>query len=120
MERNSTIALVVAAAVILALVYVYSTAAPGAPAGKYDDFAQCLTQKGITMYGTEWCSKCKEQKAFFGTSFDHVNYMNCDWNKEMCRAIGVSGYPTWVIDGKLYPGKVTLEELSSMSGCGLE
>ena len=30
--------------------------------------AQCLTEKEVIMYGTEWCSHCKNQKAMFGES----------------------------------------------------
>ncbi len=120
MERNIYIALAAVIVVVLSLIYVYSNGAPAVPPGKYDEFAKCLTEQGAIMHGTDWCPKCIEQKALFGTSFDYVDYFNCDYNKEACRVAGVRGYPTWKIGGKLYPGKQTMEELSSLSGCDLE
>ena len=87
--------------------------------GRYDSFAQCLTEKGVTMYGTEWCSHCQNQKKLFGRSFGNINYIDCDRDKNACLAAGVEGYPTWVIDGKTYPGEQRLERLATLSGCEL-
>ena len=87
--------------------------------GKYDTFAQCLTEKGATMYGTEWCPHCKNQKASFGNSFQYVDYVDCDRNKAKCLAAGVRGYPTWIIDGEKYPGEQQLYKLSSLTECDL-
>lgn len=85
--------------------------------GKYDTFAQCLTEKGVKMYGTEWCSHCKNQKKMFGKSFQFVDYIDCDRNKDECLRNGVRGYPTWIIDGEKYPGEQPLYRLASLSGC---
>ena len=82
-----------------------------------NNLAQCLTEKGITMYGTEWCSHCQNQKATFGESFKYVNYVDCDKDRTACLAAGVEGYPTWVIDGNNYPGEQSLNRLASLSGC---
>lgn len=87
--------------------------------GQYDSFANCLTETGVTMYGTEWCSHCKNQKALFGSSFKNINYVDCDLSSDKCQLAGVRGYPTWVIDGELYPGERSLSELASLSGCEL-
>ena len=65
---------------------------------KYDNFAKCLAQKGIIMAGTDWCHFCKQQKEMFGTSFQYINYKNCD---------------------KKYAGVQTLENLAKLSGCSL-
>ena len=35
---------------------------------------------------------------------------------EMCKAANIPGFPTWEIDGKLYPGEQTLEELEEIVG----
>jgi len=87
--------------------------------GKYDTFAQCLNEKGATMYGTEWCSHCKNQKALFGNSFQYIDYVDCDKNKNECLRNGVKGYPTWIIDGESYPGEQQLYKLASLAGCEL-
>ncbi len=87
--------------------------------GAYDDFAKCLTNNGAVMYGTDWCHVCKDQKALFGKSFDYVNYKNCDASKSECDAAGVSGYPTWRINGTNYVGLQSLEKLASLTDCSL-
>lgn len=80
--------------------------------------ASCLTEAGLTMYGTEWCSHCKTQKAMFGDNFAKVNYVDCDADKTACVAAGVQGFPTWVDNkGDNYPGVQTLEKLASLAGC---
>ena len=84
--------------------------------GKYDTFAKALTEEGVKMYGTEWCSHCKNQKELFGNSFQYINYIDCDEESYLCQSAGVKGFPTWEIDGQLYPGEQSLEDLSLYSG----
>lgn len=86
---------------------------------KYTSLAQCLTQKGVKMYGTEWCSHCKNQKSIFGDSFQYIDYVDCDKNKDECLTAGIGGYPTWIINGEQYPGEQSLERLAGLSGCEL-
>jgi glutaredoxin len=81
-----------------------------------DDFAKCLTNKGATMYGTEWCPHCKEQKEMFGESFKYVNYVECT-NNPLCGQMGITGYPTWIINGVQYPGVQSFEKLKELTGC---
>ncbi len=93
--------------------------------GKYDDFAQCLTDKGTKMYGAYWCPHCLSQKALFGSSWDKVNYVECatpgsSQQKEVCNTAGIKSYPTWVFsDGKSIQGELSLEQLGSFTGCPL-
>jgi glutaredoxin len=85
-----------------------------------DGFAECLTEKGITMYGAEWCSHCNNQKKMFGSSFKYVNYVECPKNPNLCNSKGIRGYPTWEIDGEMHSGERSLESLSSLSDCPLQ
>lgn len=89
------------------------------PSGTYDSFAQCVSEKGAVMYGTEWCHYCKNQKELFGDSFDQVNYVDCDKNNEACQTAGVRGYPTWVIDGQSHSGVQQLYKISQLTQCPL-
>ncbi len=89
---------------------------------KKDTLAKCLTEKGAKMYGADWCSHCKNQKNEFGSSFQYVDYVECDpsgpnANPEACKVTGVEGYPTWIIDGVKYPGEQQLSTLAKISGC---
>lgn len=87
--------------------------------GDYDLLAQCLTDNGVVMYGTEWCPHCKDQKDIFGSSFQYINYVDCDEDGPICQAAKVGGYPTWVINGNNYPGGQSLDKLAGLAGCDL-
>jgi len=89
-----------------------------------DDFATCLTEKGIAMYGAYWCPHCADQKKEFGSSFRYVTYVECDAEgknaqPELCQEKNIRGYPTWIIDGESYSGFRQLEELGDLAGCEL-
>ncbi|MFP4111992.1 MAG: glutaredoxin family protein [Candidatus Woesearchaeota archaeon] len=86
---------------------------------KYDEFAKCVAEQDVTMYGTEWCSYCHQQKELFGSSFEYVDYVDCDYNKQVCDANSVNGYPTWTINGQKYSGVQSLEKISSLTQCEL-
>jgi glutaredoxin len=103
------------ASIIMLMFFVVSCSDKGP--GKYDSFAQCLTGNEVVMYGTDWCPHCKNQKALFGNSFQYVDYVNCDKDRNECVEAGVQGYPTWTIGGENYPGEQSLSRLSSLSGC---
>ncbi|MCR4284811.1 MAG: hypothetical protein NUV97_02070 [archaeon] len=106
-------------AVILAVVIIYLIIPKTAGLREYDTFATCLTERGVIMYGTEWCHNCKDQKEMFGKSFDKINYVDCDRNREECLINRVEGYPTWKIKGQNYAGTQPLVRIASLSGCEL-
>ncbi len=105
--------------IILSALLVYIEYKKQAFPGEYDNFAKCLTENNATMYGTEWCTHCKAQKALFGKSFQHVNYVDCDRAKDICLQNGVTGYPTWIIGNESYPGTQSLKTLSDLTKCEL-
>jgi len=55
----------------------------------------------------------------FGDSFKYVNYIDCPENQDLCNEKGIQGYPTWIINGKQYPGEQTFQKLSELTGCSL-
>lgn len=86
----------------------------------YGAFAQCLTDNKVTMYGTDWCPNCQNQKKMFETAFKKIDYVNCDFNQQVCNAQGVEGYPTWKINGKLIgAGVQTFSTLATAANCEL-
>ena len=96
--------------------YGYKNLAESKAPGQYDEFAKYLTEQGVKMYGAEWCSHCKNQKKLFGNSFQYVNYVDCDKNSKECKEAGISGYPTWKVNGQNYSGEQSLERLAQLSG----
>lgn len=84
--------------------------------------AEHLSQIGAKKYGAYWCPHCHDQKQLFGQqAFAQVNYIECDPNgkdaqPDRCETAGIQSYPTWEINGQLYPGTRGLEELTQLSG----
>ncbi len=107
---------------VIALFFLLKPAFTGNTVQEYnlDSFANCVTQSGLVMYGTDWCPHCLEQKKMFDKSFKYIDYVNCDFKSEVCNREGITGYPTWKINGQRYPGVQELEELAALSGCSLE
>lgn len=121
--RNWIIGLVVIVVLVVLTVVLFSGNSSG---GKYDAFAQCLTDSGVTMYGAYWCHNCEAQKDMFGKSWNKVNYIECSLpnnagQTQECIAEGIQGYPTWEFaDGSRSMGTLPLEQLSQTTGCGLQ
>ena len=93
---------------------------------RYVPFAKCLTARQAKMYGLFWCPHCADQKAMFGSAFEHVSYVECatpgDPHKltAECQAAGVKLFPSWQF-GNDPPkeGVLSLQELSGKTGCAL-
>ncbi len=107
-------------AMVLVLAFKFVIKRPGANAGALDGFAQCLAQKGATMYGAYWCPHCLNEKKAFGDSFRFVPYVECSAESKKCLDAGVKKYPTWIFtDGGKFEGEQGIEKLSQESGCPL-
>lgn len=85
--------------------------------------AQHLTSIGARMFGAYWCPHCHDQKQLFGQqAVGQLTYVECapdgaNSQAALCKATeGVTGYPTWEINGKFYSGTQTLEQLAEASG----
>ena len=88
--------------------------------GKYREFAECLGEKGITMYGENSCPHCKEQKYLFGDDFKYVPYIECANTPQKCTEAQVKLYPTWInSQGEQKKGVQRLNDLATWSGCSL-
>tara|TARA_Y100000310_G_C20547598_1_gene746368 strand:- start:9 stop:497 length:489 start_codon:yes stop_codon:yes gene_type:complete len=105
--------------------YFYFIPSVEAEPGKYDDFAQCLTDEGVKMYGAYWCSHCESQKKDFGDSFHLVDYVECSLPNNAgqtakCKDAGIESYPTWQFgDGVYAAGVIEFERLAERTGCVL-
>ncbi|MEB3278157.1 MAG: vitamin K epoxide reductase family protein [Lyngbya sp.] len=84
--------------------------------------ARHLQQLNAKEYGAYWCPHCQEQKQLFGKeAFAMIDYVECDpkgknARPQLCQEAGITGYPTWEINGQLYPGTASLEKLADLSG----
>ncbi|TAL51709.1 MAG: hypothetical protein EPN86_06180 [Nanoarchaeota archaeon] len=97
----------------------YAAASPG----KYDDFAKCISDKGVIFYGAYWCPHCLAEKALFGKSAKYLPYVECSLpnqagQTQACIQAGVDSYPTWQFaDGSRESGELAIEQLAQKTGC---
>ena len=108
--------------VVLVVIFisVYSLTKPESAPKELEEFAKCLTEKGVKMYGAYWCGHCNAQKEMFSDSFQYIDYVECEEREEDCLQAGIRGYPTWVFpEQNRIEGEATLEYLSQLSGCQL-
>ncbi len=112
-------------AVLILLIggYALATGSSGPSQEAIDEFAQCLTDEGATFYGAYWCRHCNEQKSMFGDAMSSVDYVECSPNgqeapqAQECQDQGISGYPTWIVDGERYSGVQSFDQLADATGC---
>ncbi len=85
---------------------------------KTKSLAQCLNDKGVTMYGAAWCGPCKEQKEDFGDAFSLIHYVDCGIEPKKCIEENIEYFPTVIMgDGKRIVGYRSLERLAKETGC---
>ncbi|HLC36814.1 MAG TPA: putative Ig domain-containing protein, partial [archaeon] len=88
------------------------------------DFAECLSENGVKVYGAWWCGHCDAQKELFGDAWSSVNYIECgvpgntEEQSQICFDAGITAYPTWEFkDGGRVQGEQGFQALSNLSNC---
>ncbi len=116
-QKITTLALLVSGVLIVSGCTGWS-----ADTAKTVSLAECLTAKWATMYGTNRCSHCQNQKELFGyEAFAKINFVDCDKNKNACGLAGVQGYPTWVFaDGSKLEGTQNFDALAAKAWCSVD
>ena len=116
---------------LLSAFITYAIQSRTVPEGKYDTFAQCLTDRRVIMYGSITCSYCATQRAMFGSAFEYAREIECNPRNpnpqtQLCIDKNIEGTPTWIQEDEngndvyRFPaGVVELEDLSRVSGCPL-
>lgn len=108
---------------ILLVTFILAGCQTATGQNNYDEFAQCLTDKGMKFYGAFWCGHCADQKKMFGDSMQYINYIECDPRGEnsqsqVCLDEGIEGYPTWKsLDGRSWVGAQSFATLGEVTGC---
>lgn len=117
--KKVTLAILGITALVISGIFLFSYLGKSKESG-LDDFAKCLSSKGVIMYGTYWCPHCKNEKNAFGSSFEFINYVECTEKPNECLAKGVDGYPTWIFpDGRKLVGEQGIARIQEASGCSL-
>ena len=85
---------------------------------KINEFAQCLADEGVKVYGANWCGYTMSLVENFG-DFETMApiYLECTENEAECAEAGVSGYPTIKINGEVASIARTLVGFADATGC---
>jgi hypothetical protein len=81
-----------------------------------------LRNVNAKLYGAYWCVHCYEQMYLFGgEAAQKIDRVECaedrkDAQPKLCQEAEIKAYPTWKIDGKVYQGIQSLEDLATASG----
>ncbi len=84
--------------------------------------ARHLQEKGAVMYSAYWCPHCHDQKELFGKeAVRELSIIECaadgkNNQRSLCERKGITGYPSWEINGKIESGIQSLQELAIQSG----
>ncbi len=119
-ETKVFLGIVIGAIILIAGLLVVNAKTPG----KYDEFAQCITDSGAKFYGAYWCPHCQTQKTTFGKSAKKLPYVECalsqDKQTQICIDQKIESYPTWEFaDGTRVTGQQTFEELAAKTSCAV-
>ena len=82
-------------------------------------FAKFLSENNIVMYSAYWCPHCHDQKQLFGKeAVKELKVVECakdgkDNEYELCQTKGISGFPSWEINGEIISGTRDLNELAT-------
>ena len=124
MKKSKVAFIVIFIAVGVLGLFLWFRPSSGLP-GQYDDFAKCLSEKNVNMYGAFWCPHCNNQKKLFGDSWQYMNYVECSTpdgrgQTQICKDQNIESYPTWEFpDGKRLSGELRMSDISRLSGCML-
>ena len=130
---------IVAMVTLVGTLWVFSTVAPGSTQVQTTpgvgeappvtttssqaeiELAKHLKQTGAKMYGAYWCSHCYEEKLVFGQpAVADLPYIECapdgkNSQTAACKEAGVRAFPTWIVNGKIYEGTQTPQQLAEYS-----
>lgn len=76
----------------------------------------CIASK-TTLYSSKYCPHCQDQKAILSNYLSLFKNIDCLDEPGKCDEAGVDRYPTWQIEGKLYPGVKSINELKKLTNC---
>ncbi len=95
------------------------TAYTGDDLVKVSTFVDCLADKGVKIYGANWCGWTKKFVVETIGGFDIAApiYVECTENEAECSAAEVNGYPTTKIKGEVYAGTRDFAGLAQATGC---
>ena len=86
---------------------------------KLKEFGDCLGEKGLMIYGADWCGWTQKLvvETLGGFEVAAAAYIECTVEEALCASEGITGYPTIKLNGEAYSGERTIEALAQATGC---
>ena len=78
--------------------------------------AECIGENS-ELYVQLGCGACEVQEKMFGENYQYLDAIDCSYERQKCLNTGITGTPTWVINGEKYKGVQTIEKLKELTGC---
>ena len=100
--------------IVLVLFVVLSSLWPKIFLSEDEKTVKCISEKTI-LYVETGSLYSDTQEKIFGKSLTLLKIIDCFYEPEKC--VGIQTTPSWRINGKLYSGMKTLEELKELTGC---
>ncbi len=119
MTKKIIIVLIIS--LLIFLIYWLKTTKEKEFNGINSGFIQCLSKKGVIIYGTRTCPACSYLAESLGgyESIDKI-FIDCAQNNEKCsKEMQTSFVPEIQINGILYEGDIVPESLAEETGCKL-
>lgn len=86
------------------------------PATDTAKLLSCIANHAV-LYGTTWNSDTADARQLFARSDIKLEFVACDKDAELCKAKGIVGYPTWIVNDAIYPGRMTVDALRNAANC---
>ncbi|MDO8467419.1 MAG: thioredoxin domain-containing protein [Nanoarchaeota archaeon] len=113
MSKSTTTTLIIIIVIIAFVIYIKNQT----PVSSVDKAtAQCIGERSV-VYSQLGCIHCVNQKELFGDSWIYINEVVCNSNLTECQNAGITGTPTWIINGQKYSGEQSIEQLKQFTGC---
>ncbi|MBN2891294.1 MAG: hypothetical protein JXL97_05460 [Bacteroidales bacterium] len=76
--------------------------------------AKCIGEKA-TLYVQLGCSHCTTQEKILGENAEHIEIVDCFYERTRCSDIYAT--PSWKINGEIFTGVKTFEQLRELTKC---
>lgn len=76
-----------------------------------------LIDIGATLYGANWCGYTTKQLDELGlaqSDLKGLDYVECTTSEQLCREKSIQAFPTWQINGQIYPGFYKVDQLEQL------
>jgi len=116
MERKKRSWIILGVLIVLIIGTIYSIEYIKGMGNGEEEELKCVAEKSI-LYVSKTCSHCANQKLILGDGLQYFELIDCAEDTAACQEAGITGVPTWEIDGELYPGVRSVEQLKELTGC---